>query len=81
MKKEIYGVEGEYIGLPFSPPYLSIMGSVTKTGLNFASAACGILPETGYNFVSFFPLPKSRPDHMYMDRISSNKIYLLKIFF
>ncbi|KAM7524112.1 hypothetical protein LguiA_014014 [Lonicera macranthoides] len=45
---------GEYIGLPFSPPYLSIMGSVTKTGLNFASAACGILPETGYNFGKCF---------------------------
>ncbi|KAM7529663.1 hypothetical protein LguiB_033073 [Lonicera macranthoides] len=51
---EIHGVEGEYIGLPFSPPYLSIMGSVTKTGLNFASAACGILPETGYNFGKCF---------------------------
>ncbi|KAL2522987.1 GDSL esterase/lipase 7 [Forsythia ovata] len=37
----------EFLGLPFSPPYLSIRGSPKLTGLNFASASCGILPETG----------------------------------
>ncbi|CAI9758718.1 unnamed protein product [Fraxinus pennsylvanica] len=37
----------EFIGLPYSPPYLSLRGSPELTGLNFASASSGILPETG----------------------------------
>ncbi|XP_016481042.2 GDSL esterase/lipase 7-like [Nicotiana tabacum] len=37
----------EFLGLPFSPPYLSLRGSVKLTGLNYASGSCGILPETG----------------------------------
>ncbi|CAA2959038.1 GDSL esterase lipase 7-like [Olea europaea subsp. europaea] len=37
----------EFLGLPFSPPYLSMRSSPKLTGLNFASASCGILPETG----------------------------------
>ncbi|GER45275.1 GDSL esterase/lipase 7 [Striga asiatica] len=42
----------EFLGLPYSPPYLSIRrvfnpGQLTLTGLNFASGSCGILPETG----------------------------------
>ncbi|KAK3023189.1 hypothetical protein RJ639_044176 [Escallonia herrerae] len=37
----------EYLGLQFSPPYMSFHGSVPLTGLNYASGACGIVPETG----------------------------------
>ncbi|KAK4477536.1 hypothetical protein RD792_016765 [Penstemon davidsonii] len=41
----------EFLGLPYSPPYLSILRAVLRsdqlTGLNFASGICGILPETG----------------------------------
>ncbi|XP_074282663.1 GDSL esterase/lipase 7-like [Silene latifolia] len=33
----------EYLGLPYPPPYASLFG------YNYASAACGILPETGIN--------------------------------
>ncbi|KAK4360701.1 hypothetical protein RND71_019653 [Anisodus tanguticus] len=40
----------EFLGLPFSPPYLSLRGSVKLTGLNYASGSCGILPYTG-NFI------------------------------
>ncbi|MCD7450940.1 hypothetical protein HAX54_009086 [Datura stramonium] len=40
----------EFLGLPFSPPYLSLRGSVKLTGLNYASGSCGILPNTG-NFI------------------------------
>ncbi|XP_022843355.1 GDSL esterase/lipase 7-like [Olea europaea var. sylvestris] len=36
-----------FLGLPYSPPYLSIRGSPELTGLNFAPASSGILPETG----------------------------------
>ncbi|XP_056170047.1 GDSL esterase/lipase 7-like [Syzygium oleosum] len=37
----------EFLGLPYPPPYLSFRTSAAITGLNFASGACGILPETG----------------------------------
>ncbi|KAF8012757.1 hypothetical protein BT93_I0800 [Corymbia citriodora subsp. variegata] len=37
----------EFLGLPYPPPYLSFRTSGVITGLNFASGACGILPETG----------------------------------
>ncbi|KAL3723423.1 hypothetical protein ACJRO7_035588 [Eucalyptus globulus] len=37
----------EFLGLPYAPPYLSFRTSVVITGLNFASGACGILPDTG----------------------------------
>ncbi|KAG8384563.1 hypothetical protein BUALT_Bualt04G0130800 [Buddleja alternifolia] len=41
----------EYLGLPYSPPYLSLIRRVLRpeelTGLNFASGSCGILPDTG----------------------------------
>lgn len=40
----------EFLGLPFSPPYLSLRGSLKLTGLNYASGSCGILPYTG-NFI------------------------------
>ncbi|CAK7326426.1 unnamed protein product [Dovyalis caffra] len=38
-----------FLGLPFAPPYMNLSGverHKTTTGLNFASASCGILPET-----------------------------------
>ncbi|XP_019426725.1 PREDICTED: GDSL esterase/lipase 7-like isoform X1 [Lupinus angustifolius] len=37
----------EYLGLPYSPPYLSSKGPSSLTGLNYASGSCGILPDTG----------------------------------
>ncbi|XP_031282242.1 GDSL esterase/lipase 7-like [Pistacia vera] len=37
----------EFLGLPYSPPCLSVNNSVPLTGLNYASGGCGILPETG----------------------------------
>ncbi|XP_017974849.1 PREDICTED: GDSL esterase/lipase 7 [Theobroma cacao] len=37
----------ELLELPYPPPYLSINESITLSGLNYASSACGILPETG----------------------------------
>ncbi|KAH7554475.1 hypothetical protein JRO89_XS12G0222100 [Xanthoceras sorbifolium] len=37
----------EFLGLPYSPPYLSLRNSFSPTGLNYASGSCGILPETG----------------------------------
>ncbi|KAL0350744.1 UNVERIFIED_CONTAM: GDSL esterase/lipase [Sesamum radiatum] len=41
----------EFLGLPHSPPYLSLIRTLLRseplTGLNFASSSCGILPETG----------------------------------
>ncbi|KAL8099187.1 GDSL esterase/lipase 7-like [Apium graveolens] len=38
----------EFLGLPYSPPYISsLRKSSTITGFNYASATCGILPETG----------------------------------
>ncbi|KAB5538311.1 hypothetical protein DKX38_015844 [Salix brachista] len=39
-----------FLGLPFAPPYMNLSElerRTTTTGLNFASAASGILPETG----------------------------------
>ncbi|BAU01420.1 hypothetical protein VIGAN_11064700 [Vigna angularis var. angularis] len=49
-KKEGCGV-AEYLGLPYPPPYISMGSSRSLTGINYASASCGILPETGANFV------------------------------
>ncbi|KAL5739219.1 hypothetical protein ACOSP7_028138 [Xanthoceras sorbifolium] len=37
----------EFLGLPYSPPYLSLRNSFSPTGLNYASGSCGLLPETG----------------------------------
>ena len=44
----------EAIGLPYPPPYLAptTKGPSILTGVNFASAASGILRSTGFNFVS-----------------------------
>lgn len=41
----------EFLGLPYSPPYMSIRRSTPVTGFNYASGSCGILPETGDRFV------------------------------
>ncbi|KAJ4707218.1 GDSL esterase/lipase [Melia azedarach] len=40
----------EYLGLPYSPPYLRIRDNLPLTGLNYASGSCGILPETGRSY-------------------------------
>ncbi|KAG8478040.1 hypothetical protein CXB51_027790 [Gossypium anomalum] len=40
----------EFLELPYPPPYLGIHDSVPLTGLNYASSACGILPQTGTIF-------------------------------
>ncbi|CAI9752770.1 unnamed protein product [Fraxinus pennsylvanica] len=45
--KTIPDLIAEFLGLPYSLPYFSLRGSPELTGLNYASAACGILPETG----------------------------------
>ncbi|KAL3624101.1 hypothetical protein CASFOL_032917 [Castilleja foliolosa] len=41
----------EFLGLPDSPPYLSVKRVLSpgkqQRGLNFASGSCGILPQTG----------------------------------
>lgn len=43
-----------YLGLPLVPPFLSPVSIVQNAlrGLNYASAAAGILEETGQHFVS-----------------------------
>ncbi|XP_048128990.1 GDSL esterase/lipase 7-like [Rhodamnia argentea] len=45
--RTVADVLAEFLGLPYPPPYLSFKTSGVITGLNFASGACGILPETG----------------------------------
>ncbi|KAH9739740.1 GDSL esterase/lipase 7 [Citrus sinensis] len=41
----------EFLGLPYSPPFLSYKRDLLPlTGLNYASGSCGILPETGSPF-------------------------------
>ncbi|XP_057447772.1 GDSL esterase/lipase 7-like [Lotus japonicus] len=40
----------EFLGLPYSPPFMSIEGPRSVTGVNYASGSCGILPETGKFF-------------------------------
>ena len=37
-------------GLPYPPPYLGLVKEgkqIPKTGVNFASGSCGILPDIG----------------------------------
>ncbi|KAL5153187.1 GDSL esterase/lipase 7 [Glycine soja] len=38
----------EYLGLPYSSPYISFKGPRSLTGINYASGSCGILPESGF---------------------------------
>ncbi|WRX20009.1 GDSL lipase/esterase - like 10 [Theobroma cacao] len=47
LAKANYPPYAELLELPYPPPYLSINESITLSGLNYASSACGILPETG----------------------------------
>lgn len=46
-----YVIEAEYLGLPHTRPYLAIRGSSDLTGLNYASGSCGILSQTGNDYV------------------------------
>ncbi|XP_044506790.1 GDSL esterase/lipase 7-like [Mangifera indica] len=48
--KTVADFVAEFLGLQYSPPYLSLKNfksSIPVTGLNYASGGCGILPETG----------------------------------
>ncbi|XP_057994613.1 GDSL esterase/lipase At1g71691 isoform X2 [Hevea brasiliensis] len=45
----------ELLGLPLIPPYSEASGDAVLHGLNYASAAAGILDITGRNFVSRIP--------------------------
>lgn len=47
----------EYLGLPYPPPYVmpSWLRPNTLMGYNYASGACGILPETGKDVVRYPP--------------------------
>ncbi|RDX70190.1 GDSL esterase/lipase 7, partial [Mucuna pruriens] len=45
--KTVADLLAEYLGLPYSPPFLSFEGPRSLTGINYASGSCGILPETG----------------------------------
>ncbi|XP_041007745.1 GDSL esterase/lipase 7-like [Juglans microcarpa x Juglans regia] len=45
--KTIADFIAEFLGLPYSPPFMSIRRTTPLTGLNYASGSCGILPETG----------------------------------
>lgn len=48
----------EKLGLPFPPPYLGLVGKKKPlTGVNYASASCGILDETGKRLVIKLPKP------------------------
>lgn len=42
----------ELLGLPLIPPYSQATGDQVRFGVNYASAAAGILDATGGNFVS-----------------------------
>ncbi|KAI3452170.1 hypothetical protein Pfo_008835 [Paulownia fortunei] len=88
----------EFLGLPYSPPYLSLLQRVLHpeqlTGLNFASASCGILPETGnhlgkcLNFVEqvdFFKrtveeeLPRHYPNSDELSNYLSKSVFVISI--
>ncbi|XP_057793695.1 GDSL esterase/lipase At1g71691 [Salvia miltiorrhiza] len=45
----------ELLGLPLIPPYSEASGNQMRFGVNYASAAAGILDITGRNFVSRIP--------------------------
>ncbi|XP_042008455.1 GDSL esterase/lipase At1g71691-like [Salvia splendens] len=45
----------ELLGLPLIPPYSQASGDQIRYGVNYASAAAGILDDTGRNFVSRIP--------------------------
>ena len=41
------------LGLPLIPPYKNTSGSDVLKGVNYASGAAGILPETGQQMVIY----------------------------
>lgn len=45
----------ELLGLPLIPPYSGLLGPESLHGVNYASAAAGILDVTGQNFVGRIP--------------------------
>lgn len=50
----------QILGLPFPPAYLGLSAAehkTLKTGVNYASSACGVLPETG-KFFTCLPFDK-----------------------
>lgn len=52
--KNVWGeIAVQMMGLPFPPPYLSkeTQGPAILQGINYASAAAGILDSTGFNYV------------------------------
>ncbi|KAL5993296.1 hypothetical protein ACLOJK_014220 [Asimina triloba] len=51
----IVDVIAQLLGLPLIPPYSEISGDDALHGVNYASAAAGILDITGRNFVSRIP--------------------------
>ncbi|XP_060217058.1 GDSL esterase/lipase At1g71691-like [Lycium barbarum] len=48
-------VIAQLLGLPFIPPHSQASGDQMRFGINYASAAAGILDITGRNFVSRIP--------------------------
>ncbi|XP_019053431.1 PREDICTED: GDSL esterase/lipase 7-like [Nelumbo nucifera] len=48
--KTVADFVAELLGLPYAPPYLSLLKHNILTGWNYASGSCGILPETGAQF-------------------------------
>ena len=46
----------QLLGLPLIPAYSEAIGDQVLRGVNYASAAAGILPDTGGNFVSCMQL-------------------------
>lgn len=45
--KHVADFVADYLGLPYPPPYLSLKGQKSLTGVSYASGSCGILPESG----------------------------------
>ena len=50
-----YAHAAELLGLPLIPAYSEASGDQVLHGVNYASAAAGILDITGRNFVSISP--------------------------
>ncbi|MCL7046379.1 hypothetical protein MKW94_002995 [Papaver nudicaule] len=87
----------EKLGLPYAPPYLGLSEeekSKTTTGINYASGASGILPETGTTIgdtlcleeqVNYFErtvktdLPKSLKTQEEVSKHLSKSIFVLQI--
>ncbi|KAL8459727.1 hypothetical protein ACS0TY_037004 [Phlomoides rotata] len=63
----------ELLGLPLIPAYSEINGDNMRHGVNYASAAAGILDDTGRNFVSRIPF-NQQIDHFKstVDQIKNN---------